>query len=157
MTAAKHTGYKTPYFYFCRLHPVFNYFNTLIQSNDKQKQLKAANTYGWFERICGSFEPKFNDQQELSEKEYASHKIYMHYAAHNLFLKENDILENIKKINRVEAILIHNRLDLICPYKGAYDLHKALPKSRLITVPDFGHISKKLHKTIKKEIKNILR
>ena len=71
--------------------------------------------------------------------------------------KENDILENIKKINRVEAILIHNRLDLICPYKGAYDLHKGLPKSKLITVPDFGHVGKKLHKTIKKEIKNILK
>ena len=136
---------------------IVNYFNRLIQSNDKQKQLKAANTYGWFERVCGSFAPQFADFKELSEKELASHRIYMHYAAHNLFLKENDILKNINKINRVEALLIHNRLDLICPYKGAYDLHKALPKSRLITVPDFGHVSKKLGKTIKKEIKAVLR
>ena len=93
----------------------------------------------------------------MTPEELASQRVYIHYASHKFFLKENDILENIKKINRVEAILIHNRLDLICPYKGAYDLHKGLPKSKLITVPDFGHVGKKLHKTIKKEIKNILK
>lgn len=32
MAAAKHTGYKAPYFNFCTFHPALNYFHTLSLS-----------------------------------------------------------------------------------------------------------------------------
>lgn len=134
-----------------------SYYNKLIQSDNLQDQLTAANHYGWFERVCGSMEPSFGTFTELSEKELASQRIYMHYAANNFFLNANDILDNIHKIKEIEACIVHNRLDLIAPLKGAWDIHKALPNSKLIIVPDFGHVSAKLYKTIKKEYAKTLK
>ena len=134
-----------------------SYYNKLIQSNDTDKQLHAINRLGWFERICGSMNPKFSEFSEVNELELASQRIYMHYSANNLFLGKNEIMDNISKLKDIETIIIHNRLDLICPFKGAYDIHKSLPKSRLIAVPEFGHVGKILNKTMEKEFGAILK
>ena len=133
------------------------YYNKLIQSNSLQKQLNAINRLGWFERICGSMNPKFSEFKEIDATELASHRIYMHYSDNNLFLGNNEIIDNINKLKNIEVIMIHNRLDLICPLKGAYDVHKHLPNSKLIIVPEFGHVGKLLHKTMQKEFGAILR
>ena len=130
---------------------IVGYYNKLILSDKLQDQLKAANHYGWFERICGSMQPDFGHFTELSPQELASQRIFMHYVAHNFFLGKNDILKSIQKIKKLETFIIHNRLDFVAPLKGAWDIHKALPNSKLIIVPDFGHVSTKLHKTIQKE------
>lgn len=133
------------------------YYNKLIQSDNIQDQLTAANHYGWFERICGSMNPAFGQFTELSEQELASQRIYMHYAANNFFLGNSDILDNISKINTIEAIIIHNRLDLIAPLKGAWDVHCHLRNSHLTIVPDFGHVSNQLSKAIIKEFNKALK
>ena len=46
----------------------------------------------------------------------------MHYSAHKFFLGANTILDNISKIKEIPTTIVHNRLDMVCPYKGAYDL-----------------------------------
>ena len=87
----------------------------------------------------------------------ASNRIYIHYAANNFFLKENDILKNISKIKDIINIIVHNRLDLICPLKGAYDLHKKLNNSEFIVVDEFGHVGNKIRKTILKKLNGDLK
>ena len=77
----------------------------------------------------------------------------MNYAANNFFLKDNDILKNVNKIKDIETVMVHNRLDLICPYKGAYDLHKKLNNSKLITIDEFGHAGVKIYKAIINKLK----
>lgn len=134
-----------------------SYYNKLIQSDNQRQQLEAANHYGWFERVCGSMQPSFASFTELSPQELASQRIFMHYAAHNFFLSDNDILDNINKIKDIKAVIVHNRIDFIAPLKGAWDIHKALPKSELVIVPDFGHVSKKLQQTIQKEFNKALK
>lgn len=132
------------------------YYNKLIQSISNKKQLEAINEFGWFERICGSMDPKFACFSEVCDKELASNRVYINYADNNFFLKNDEILKNISRINNIETIIIHNRLDLICPFKGAYDLHKKLKKSKLIAVDEFGHVGDKLHKSIAKELHKAL-
>lgn len=133
------------------------YYNKLVQSDDVQKQLHAINRLGWYERICGSMSPQFSEFAEVDEMELASQRIYMHYSANNLFLGHNEIIDNIDKIKDIEIIMVHNRLDLICPFKGAYDVYKAHPKAKLVTVPEFGHIGRDIYKVIKKEFGAILK
>ncbi len=132
------------------------YYNQLIQSDDISKQLDAVNHYGCFERICSSMSPQFTALKELSAEELASNRIYMHYAAHKFFLKSDTILDNINKIKDIPTIIVHNRIDMVCPYKGAYDLHKALNNSQLIISPEFGHFSKMLYRALNKAFKEIL-
>ena len=127
---------------------ITGYYNKLIQSSNKKKQLEAINEYCWYERICGSMKPEFTAFTEVCDRELAKNRIYAYYAANNLFLKENDILKNVIKIKDIETIIVHNRLDLICPFKGAYDLHSRMNNSTLIAVDEFGHTGDKLHKAI---------
>ena len=136
---------------------IIGYYNKLIQSSNAKKQLEAINEFGWFERICGSMRPEFACFSDACDKELASNRIYIHYAANNFFLKGNDILKNINKIKDIKTIIIHNRLDLICPFKGAYDLHKNMNNSELIIVDEFGHVGNKLRKTIAKKLNGDLK
>lgn len=102
-------------------------------------------------------DPKFADFTEISEHDLASQRIYMHYAANNFFLGNNDILQNIHKINQIDTLIIHSRLDLVCPFKGAYDLSCNLKKVKLIVLPAFGHVNSLMRKTIRREVSNILK
>ncbi len=127
------------------------HFDAEISSKSLKKQLDAANYYGWYERICGNLTPQWNTLQEIDDKELASQRVYMHYSANKFMLEPNQILKNIRKIKDIPALIIHNRLDFVCPPKGAYKLHKALPKSTLIMVPERGHVGKLLYKTMMRE------
>lgn len=137
---------------------IYDYFAKKICSNNKKQQLDAANYYGYYERVCCSLNPRWGDCLELDEKSLASNRVFMYYAKNKFFMNDkNDIMKNIKKIKNIPALIVHNRLDFVCPVKGAYELHKALPNSRLIIVPEFGHVGKLLNKTIKEEFKKELR
>lgn len=132
------------------------YYADLINSDDAAQQLAAANTYGWWERVRSSLSPKWNTLTALSEEELASQKVYINYAAQNFMLKDGEILDNLHKIAGIPTVIVHNRLDFVCPLRGAYLVHKGLPQSRLVVVPDSGHVSELLHKVLKKELKKEL-
>ena len=54
------------------------------------------------------------------------------------------LLKNAKKIAHIPAQIYENRWDPCCPPYQAFELHKALPKSKLHMVPSQGHISDKM-------------
>ena len=134
-----------------------DYYNKLIQSVNTEDQLDAANHYGYYERVCGSLDPQFAQNKELSEKELNSQRIYMHYSVGDFFVKEDEIMKNIEKIKNIPALIIHNRLDFVCPVKAAWELSKKLINSRLIIVAERGHSGKKIYKTIRKEYARVLK
>ena len=131
------------------------YYASLINSEDLQKKIDAVNLYGSFENVLGSLNPKLG-YPLVDETLLNSSKIMMNYAANRFFLKENQILENVSKIKHIPTLIVHNRLDFVCPLKGAFDLHKALPLSHLVIVPERGHGGPLISQCLKKEIAEIL-
>ena len=130
-------------------------FAKMINSYNLEQQIKAVNTYGSYERILGCLSPKFISHK-ITQDDINSNMIYINYCARNFMLEDKCIIINTSIIKHIPTLIIHNRLDMGCPLKGAYELHKHLPKSKLIIVPDIGHTSKLLRKVIKKEIKYFL-
>ena len=123
--------------------------------SDKYKDIQVAKKYyGSFERELGSLTPSFKPQT-LSDDSVQSLRIYMLYEKNLYFVKPNQIMENIQKIKNIPTLIVHNRLDFICPVYMAYELHKALPKSKLVIVPDKGHASPQLFKVLDAEIKKL--
>ena len=94
--------------------------------------------------------------QILDEDEYAELKIYLNYAAKAYTLKNNQIMRNVKKIQNIPALLIHNRLDMDCPLYSVWQLHKNMPHSKLAIAPGIGHYNPQLKKFIAREIKAYL-
>lgn len=126
------------------------HYAEMINSNNPEQQLEAANFYGCYERICGALQPHWGKSAELDEAELAAQKIYMNYAVENFMLKDLQIIKNIDSIPDIPVIIVHNRLDFVCPVYGAYMLSKLIPSSKLVIVPDRGHVSALLHKTMNK-------
>ncbi|QQR69774.1 MAG: prolyl aminopeptidase [Alphaproteobacteria bacterium] len=65
-----------------------------------------------------------------------------HYTVNGCFLQPDDLL--LREANRLQGIpltLVQGRYDMITPPISAYDLHNALPESKLIMVPGGSHHS----------------
>ncbi|MBN2675936.1 MAG: alpha/beta fold hydrolase [Alphaproteobacteria bacterium] len=135
--------------------PLKDFYGKLVQSSKKSDQKKAVSLYGAYENMLGSLNPQFS-KEVPTDKQVQSFKVFSHYECHNFFLKENEILKNIQKIQHIPTLILHNRLDFVCPLNQAYDLHKALPKSKLIIVPESGHGGSLMKKVSKTEIKKFL-
>lgn len=120
-------------------------------------------------RLESKAEGLYIDDKELDE--YYSdagnieklHNIYgivYHYATNSCFLEENQLLNNISKIQGIPTTIINGRYDVICPPEYAYKLHKNLPGSKLIITELAGHsmtekpTEKELLKAMK-ELENI--
>lgn len=131
-------------------------YQELINSENPENQKTAMTYYGSYERVLNSLNPYF---PEISgdEKELASNRIYIDYAKNNFFLSDNEILDNTQRIEHIPAVIVHNRLDMSCPLEGAFQLHKKMKNSKLVIVPDRGHVSKLLYKVIDKEFSEFLK
>lgn len=131
------------------------YYLKLINSDDVSQQAKAASLYGSLETFLGCLNPQIK-MHTPDEKELAMLRVYIHYAARRFMMKNDELIENAAKIKHIPSLIVHNRLDFICPPVNAYRLHKALPMSKLIFVPDKGHSSKMLSDVIIKEMNEFL-
>ncbi len=130
------------------------YYNKLILSRERKKQEEAVRLYGSYEFALGSLEPEPN-RGEVSEDDINSSKIYINYAAHDFFLKDDEIIKNIRSAENIPLYIIHNRLDLLCPLNGAYRLYKGMKNACLNIVPAIGHGSRQMNREIKKYLKNL--
>jgi proline iminopeptidase len=68
-------------------------------------------------------------------------RLVTHYWANRAWMPEGKIMNDLKRITDIPAILIHGRLDFSSPLKTAFQLHQAWPGSELIVVEDAGHNS----------------
>lgn len=130
-------------------------FADMINSADLVQQVKAASLYGNYERVLGKFSPRL-EIDEVTADDISSNRIYINYVAQNFMLEDGFIMKHIAKIKHIPTLIVHNRLDMVCPLQGAYELHKKLPHSKLTVVPDIGHSSDMLYKTLDREIKEFL-
>ena len=48
------------------------------------------------------------------------------------------VKSNIKKVKHIPTTFVHGRFDFICPMEMAWEMHKQLPKSKMIVV-QAGH------------------
>ena len=117
------------------------YFGKLLFSDKPADQQKAMKYYKSLESqtASGVLSYEFKDK-EYTDKEIQKFRIFMHYQMHDFFMKENQILKNAKKIANIPVEIYQDRWDPCCPMYQAYDLHKALPKSKLHIIPAFGHV-----------------
>lgn len=128
----------------------------LLFSSKKKDNLKALSYMGSYEYMLGQLQPKFEQLSELLPQNLNSARIAFYYARNNYFIAANQIIRNTHKIKNIPTLIVHNRLDLCCPVKQAWDLHQALPKSKLTIVAGYGHSTPKLLKIIKKKTQQFL-
>lgn len=130
-------------------------FAAMINAKDLVRQVKAVSLYGNYERVLGKLSPRL-EIDDVTADDISSCRVYINYAAQSFMLEDGFIMKHIAKIKHIPTLIVHNRLDMVCPLQGAYELHKKMPQSKLVVVPDIGHSSDLLHKMLNLEIKKFL-
>ena len=66
-------------------------------------------------------------------------RIEAHYFVNDIFLPENALLENARRLHGTPGIIVQGRYDVVCPAVSAHELHRAWPQAERRIIPDAGH------------------
>lgn len=120
-------------------------YHRRLHGDDKEEQKAAAIAWSiWAGRIVtyllSSVDP---DSYQPGDIEQTINEVLIetHYAKNAYFIKENQILSEIRKIPDVPISIIHGRQDLTCPLESSWELHQVLPSSKLVIVREGGHLA----------------
>ncbi|RLW70230.1 MAG: prolyl aminopeptidase [gamma proteobacterium symbiont of Stewartia floridana] len=128
---------------------LINWFHTAVHEGNTQIALSAANKWAeWGAKVAywhlaekshqSSEGAKLNSQQ--SQRLLAKVKIETHYAKHHYFLTEGELLQHVSELPPMPVSIVHGVLDITCRLNAAWQLHQAIPGSKLITIPQTGHL-----------------
>ena len=115
---------------------------SLLSNDDETSAMVAARAWTRWE---GSMVTLFPDEKALKESldspsALSIARIESYYTANGFFLDSDTwVLDNAATIAHIPMHIVNGRYDIICPSISAWDLHRALPKSRLSIVADGAH------------------
>ena len=116
----------------------------LLSSGNPSEKLAAAKAWAeWAGQVTTyTLENKDGPVVEQDETKLLHDvSIEMHYASNQYFILENQILEHIDLVPEVPMTIVHGRRDLTCLVEASWLLHKALPNSKLLILPNAGHLA----------------
>lgn len=103
----------------------------------------VQNFYFWESNIMSLYDdPDFLDLNiKADESMIHVAKIFLHYEMHKGFMKDGELLrsDNLKKLHKIQTVIIQGRHDFVCPPITAWELHKGLPNSKIEIIDDSGH------------------
>ena len=116
------------------------YYSRLTDSDEDVRRSAAREWTRWEMATSRLFpDPEYLDKAEDLDFAVAFARIECHYFINAIFVEEAYILNHASKIIDIPTTIVQGRYDVVCPPKSAWELHKALPQSDLIIVPDAGH------------------
>lgn len=133
-----------------------SYYEQLHKGSEEEKN-KAAQAWARWEAVNSFLDPSDDQLAAFTDPKQAITLSQMetHYFINGAFFEEDDfIINNAHKIQNIPCTIIQGRYDTICPMKSAWDLHEALPKSKLKTVTRAAHDSQEAE--LKKALKDAI-
>lgn len=116
------------------------YYQRLMDP-DPAIHMPAARAWSRYEGRCSTLLPSPETVNYFSGDTVALGLARMeaHYFSHDIFLPQNSLLDNVKKLHGIPAIIVQGRYDAVCPIVSADDLHHAWPQAEYIIIEDAGH------------------
>jgi len=126
-------------------HDLVSAYHRRVHGDNKQEQVAAATAWAkWAGRIVTYMLAGVNpDSYQVENIEQTIHEVSIetHYASNAYFINENQVLDEIANVPGVPVCIIHGRRDLTCTLDASWELHRALPGSKLVIVRDGGHLA----------------
>jgi proline iminopeptidase len=128
-------------------------YQDLFQSTDSDIRLKAVDLWTRLEkRVSALIVSEETLNEKMSDPDYvlAHSLVENHYFLSNGFIDGDKILRELPmKINGKTMHIIQGRYDMVCPFKTAWDLHKACSHSKLHIIDNAGHTAEEPETTRK--------
>ena len=112
-----------------------------LTSDDVEIRRAAAKEWTRWEMATSRLfpDPEYLEKADDHDFGVAFARIECHYFINGIFVEEGFILKRTKAIEHIPTVIVQGRYDVVCPPRSAWELHKAMPQSRLVMVPDAGH------------------
>lgn len=112
-----------------------------LTGKDELARMAAARSWVSWEIHCSRLRPSADVQQLIAKKHnaLAMSRIESHFFINNGFIEENQILNNLSKIEQIPTRIVHGRYDMVCPLDNAVTLHERWDSSELYIIRDAGH------------------
>jgi proline iminopeptidase len=116
------------------------YYRRLIDP-DPGVHMPAARAWSIYEGSCSTLLPSAETVAYFAGDVVALGlaRIEAHYFSHDIFLPENSLLDNMRRIRHIPGVIVQGRYDAVCPIVSADDVHRAWPEAQYTIVPDAGH------------------
>ena len=116
-------------------------FYRKLTGKDDFARINVAKAWSYWESHCATLHFHNEVVHSFREPHIALNLALMscHYFVNNIFVEDNQILNNIEKIAKIPAKIIHGRYDMLSPLENADMLHRKLPFSELQIVREAGH------------------
>jgi proline iminopeptidase len=114
-----------------------------LGSNDPAVYTPAARAWSRYEGSCLHLLPHPETVDAFTDDAVALGigRLEAHYFRHKAFLRPNQLLDDMPRIQHLPAFIVHGRYDVICPVRYAFALADAWPGSELKIIEDAGHSS----------------
>ena len=129
---------------------IFLKLGEMLESKRKKDLNYASLVWEKYERTLSLLNPgkiNLNKFKSFKKKKFLPNSPFLewHYTKNNFFLKNNEIISNIKKIKNIPTIIVQGRYDLICPPKSAFLLAKEMSNCELCISENSGHSSSEIN------------
>lgn len=123
-----------------RADPLDAYYRRLCDPSPDIHR-RAADVWSRYEAVCSTLKPNADSLRSVGAPDAALPlaRLEAHYFKNGLFVRENQILEDIARLRGIPGIVVQGRYDIVCPPTSAYDLVSAWPDARLRMIDDAGH------------------
>jgi proline iminopeptidase len=123
-------------------HDLLTAYHRRLTGDDPVARQSAARAWATWEGSTIRMVPDRAMIAEFSEPDAADNlaRIESHYFVNGGFFDHPDqLLDGVKAIRHIPAVIVHGRYDMCCPVSNAWDLHRRWPEAGLEIVPDAGH------------------
>ncbi len=115
-------------------------FDALSSVDDDRANAAALQWWRWETALAGQAPaPAPDPDAHALQGLVARYLIQSHYLRHGCWLGDAPLLERAASLPNVPTLLLHGRLDRICPPAGAEAFHAKVPHCRLRWVDGAGH------------------
>lgn len=123
---------------------VVEHYRELIDHPDRSVALAAARRWCDYEACVMAIGERSvgsdgTGDVTTADVSLATARVQLHFLAHQCFLRPNELLDELWKIQHVPVTLVQGRVDMVCPPISAFEVSRRMAGADLRLVPDGGH------------------
>jgi proline iminopeptidase len=112
-----------------------------LWANDELTQRRVAKEWlAWGAQVALGNAYQASDEH-VTEKMLKQARMELHYAKYHYFIAENQILANCHRLENIPTVIIHGRMDLVCPIEAGLSLYHAMSHAHYVILSNAGHIA----------------
>ena len=123
-------------------HPMLAVFDTLWGDDEVAVRRVTRGWMQWSSQVAlGEDYDRSRQVESVTQVMVDQVKMELNYARHHYFVDKNQVLDGCKALQETPVIIIHGRLDFVCPMEAGFKLAEALPHADFQVLENSGHLA----------------